>query len=293
MLADVLKKHGHELIETVNGAAAWEALQKPDAPSIAILDWMMPGMDGLEVVRRVRALQSPLPPYLIILTSKGNKPDIVAGLDAGANDFLSKPFDPEELRARIGVGLRLIEMQSELLKTRNALEYEASHDYLTGIFNRRAIESVLYHELSRERRRHDGLAVGIFDIDHFKKINDTYGHAVGDEALCGLVSLVQACLRDYDQIGRFGGEEFLVIASGIKESDALNLFERMRLHIAYSPIPTKAGDIRITVSIGVKIASKTETLDQLVMAADSALYKAKSEGRNRVCLYEQAGETVG
>jgi two-component system, cell cycle response regulator len=284
MLAGVLKEIGYDVVETANGAEAWNELQKTDAPAIAILDWIMPKMDGLEVVRRVRALQSRKPPYLIILTSKGDKADIVTGLNTGANDYLAKPFDQGELRARVEVGRRMIELQRELLETRNALTYEATHDYLTGILNRRAIEAELSRELSRERRRHEGLTVGICDIDLFKKINDTYGHAVGDEALCGFVRLLQNCLRDYDLLGRFGGEEFLVISSAVKDSDAFNLFERIRIYVAYTPIPTMAGDIRITVSIGVKVARKNENMDQLIMAADSALYKAKSEGRDRVCL---------
>lgn len=286
MLAGVLRNIGHEVVETVNGSDAWKELQKPDAPDLAILDWMMPKLDGLEVVRRVRSLQSRRPTYLIIVTSKGDKADIVTGLNTGANDYLAKPFDHGELRARVEVGCRMIELQRELMETRNALAYEAMHDYLTGILNRRAIEAELSRELCRERRRHDGLVIGILDIDHFKKINDTYGHAVGDEAICGLVHLVQNCLRDYDHFGRFGGEEFLVISSGVKESDAPNVFERMRLTVAYNPIPTQAGDIRITVSIGLKIAHKNETLDQLIMAADAALYKAKRDGRNCICLYD-------
>jgi two-component system, cell cycle response regulator len=291
MLASVLKEIGHDVVETANGAEAWNELQKPEAPALAILDWMMPKMDGLEVVRRVRDLQSRKPPYLIILTSKGDKADIVTGLNTGANDYLAKPFDNGELRARVEVGCRMIELQSELLTTRNALAYEATHDYLTGTLNRRAIEAELSRELSRERRRHEGLTVGICDIDFFKKINDTHGHAVGDEALCGFVRLVQNCLRDYDLLGRFGGEEFLVISSAIKDSDAFNLFERIRVYVAYTPIHTIAGDIRITVSIGVKVARKNETIDQLITAADAALYKAKSEGRDRVCL--DGGDSPG
>jgi two-component system, cell cycle response regulator len=285
MLVRVLREIGHDVVETANGAEAWKELQKPDAPLLAILDWMMPKMDGLEVVRKVRALQSRKPPYLIMLTSKGAKADIVTGLDTGANDYLPKPFDQGELRARVEVGCRMLELQSELLDTRSALEYEASHDYLTGTLNRRAIEAELSRELARERRRHDGLAVGICDIDYFKKINDFHGHAVGDEALCGFVRLIQNCLRDYDQLGRYGGEEFLVISTGIKECDVFNLFERMRLYIAYNPIATMAGDLRITVSVGVKFAGRDETLDQLIMAADTALYKAKSDGRDRVCIF--------
>lgn len=285
MLVKVLKKIGHEVVETTDGAEAWKELQKPDAPSLAILDWMMPKMDGLEVVRRVRSLQSQKPPYLIMLTSKADKADIVTGLNTGANDYLPKPFDHGELRARVEVGRRMLELQSELTEARNALAYEASHDYLTGILNRRAIEVELTRELARERRRFEGLAVGICDIDHFKKINDTYGHAVGDEVLCGFVNLLQNCLREYDLLGRYGGEEFLIILSGIRESDVSNLFERMRLYIAYNSIATQSGDVRITVSIGVKVAQKNESLDQLVTDADAALYRAKTEGRDRVCLY--------
>jgi diguanylate cyclase (GGDEF)-like protein len=284
MLSNVLKEIGHEVVETSNGAEAWREFQKPDAPDLAVLDWMMPKMDGLDVVRKVRDLQTQRPPYIIILTSKGEKADIVTGLNAGANDYLAKPFDIGELRARVEVGCRMIELQRELLEARAALAYEAAHDYLTGILNRRAIETEFLHELMRERRRHDGLAVAICDIDHFKNINDTYGHAVGDEVLCGFVRLIQSGLRDYDHLGRFGGEEFLIISSGVKGNDAFELFDRIRLMVAYNSIPTQAGNIRITVSIGVKTVERDETMDQIVTAADSALYKAKSRGRNMVCM---------
>ena len=282
LLSAVLKKNGHEVIETVNGAEAWRVLQEPDPPKVIILDWMMPVMDGLEVLRRIRSMETDLPSYILMLTSKDEKSDVIAGLDAGADDYLTKPFHPGELRARVGVGRRLIEMQAELQKIRNALAHEATHDLLTGTLNRRAIGNALSQALSRFHRSRDGLVIGICDIDHFKDVNDTYGHLVGDEVLCGFVRLLQQHLRDYDQLGRFGGEEFLVIAPGIA-GDGGNLFERLRRTVENSPIPTRAGNIAITISVGVKTVLEDESMDTVLTAADTALYKAKSEGRNRIC----------
>jgi diguanylate cyclase (GGDEF)-like protein len=286
-LAAVLRKMGHEVVETADGPEALNQMSRPDAPLLAVLDWMMPGMDGIELVRKIRDMRSALPPYLILLTSRRATSDIITGLDAGANDYLSKPFNPGELSARVRVGSRMIELQSQLIKTQNALEHEATHDYLTGILNRRAIEGELSRELSRHRRDGMGLVVAICDIDHFKQINDNYGHAVGDEVLCGVVRLMQSCLRDYDRIGRTGGEEFLVISPGIQDVDARGLFERLRMKTEATPIKTGAGEIRITLSIGVKIADNgDDTIEKLTQAADTALYMAKEKGRNRLCVYE-------
>ena len=194
-LAGVLKKSGHEVVETINGAEAWQALQRPDAPGLVILDWMMPEMDGPEVVCRVRALQNDRPPYIIMLTTRGEKADIIAGLDAGANDYLAKPFDLGELRARVEVGLRMVEMQDSLIKSRETMAYQATYDSLTGILNRRAILDQLHKELARTERLGGMLAVGMCDIDHFKDVNDTYGHQTGDEVLCGLVQILDNQLR--------------------------------------------------------------------------------------------------
>jgi two-component system, cell cycle response regulator len=286
LLAAVLKKSGHEVVETTNGVEAWAVLRKPNPPPLVILDWMMPEMDGLEVVRRVRARKTDHPPYVLLLTARVEKSDIITGLDAGADDYLTKPFHHGELRARIGVGRRLIEMQAELLKARNALAHEASHDPLTGVPNRRAIESALSRELSRDRRYHDGLAIGICDIDFFKRVNDTHGHMVGDEVLRGFASLLETHLRDYGQFGRFGGEEFLVIAPKITADGAKSMFERLRATIESTPIQTTIGTVSVTMSVGVKIVHGDETTDQLLAVADLALYMAKKTGRNRVCFSE-------
>jgi diguanylate cyclase (GGDEF)-like protein len=284
VLVGVLRKWGHEVVATLDGAQAWEAMQRPDAPALAILDWMMPGLPGVEVCRRVRGLPSDQPPYLILLTAKGEKADIVAGLEAGADDYLSKPFDPGELRARVDVGRRIIELQARLLEARDALAHEATHDPLTGALNRRAFADVLTRAISEERRHHDGLALGICDLDEFKAVNDTHGHQVGDEVLVGIVRLITGSLRGHDILGRYGGDEFVVLARHARDADAGMLFERLRAAVADHPIPTKAGDVAITLSFGVSGWTEGQTEDELLAAADAALYRAKSAGRNRVDL---------
>jgi len=284
VLTGVLKKCGHEVVTTVDGTEAWEAMRRPDAPTLAILDWVMPGLTGVEACRRIRSLQSNQQPYLIILTSRGEKADIVAGLEAGADDYLAKPFDAGELRARVDVGRRVIELQARLLEAHDALAHEAMHDPLTGALNRRALGEVLSRAISEERRHHDGLALGICDVDEFKKVNDVHGHQVGDEVLCGLVRLLASNLRGHDVLSRHGGDEFVVLAAHVGEADVGILFERTRAAVADNPIPTRAGDLSITVSFGVSTWREGETEDELLAAADSALYRAKSAGRNRVCL---------
>ncbi len=281
MLTAVLRKWNYDPVTTENGAQAWEALQQPGAPKLVLLDWNMPEMDGVEVVRRVRMLVPSEPPYIIILTSDGAKASIVAGLEAGANDYVVKPYDTHELLARIRVGQRMVELQAKLLEARNALAHEAMHDPLTGAANRRAIMETLSREISRTTRQNAGLSIGICDIDHFKKVNDAHGHLVGDEVLCGVVRLLEGSLREYDRVGRWGGEEFLVVAPGSTE-DAARLYERLRAALAGNPIPTQAGELSITVSIGAATWRADESVEELLGAADTALYQAKDRGRNRV-----------
>jgi diguanylate cyclase (GGDEF)-like protein/PAS domain S-box-containing protein len=174
--------------------------------------------------------------------------------------------------------------KEELEQLNEHLEHQATHDPLTGVFNRRAILDALSREISLERRQGQGLAIGIGDIDYFKSVNDTHGHPVGDEVLRGFVLLLKSNLRPYDFLGRFGGEEFLVITPGIKENDVRLVYDRLRAAIANNPIPTKSGELSITLSLGVAPVRGNETMEELLAAADSALYRAKSEGRNRVCL---------
>lgn len=273
MLVGVLEKAGYEPIQAADGADAWQKLQQADGPKLAIIDWMMPEMDGLEVVRRVRKMDALQPPYLIMLTSKDEQADIIAGLDAGADDYLTKPFDAQELRARIRVGMRIIRLQSILAQA-------AQTDSLTGLHNRAGILRTLQHECSRSMR--DGTIVGIamIDIDHFKKINDTYGHPAGDDVLRELAERCETHLRPYDSLGRYGGEEFLAVAPECPPEEGP--WERLRRAVAAEPFETGGGEVEITISVGAAYGYGSADAESLVQAADRALYEAKDSGRNQV-----------
>lgn len=282
MLAGVLKKWGLEPEVVENGRAALEALSAPDAPKIAVLDWNMPELDGAGVCESLRKIETSDPPYLILLTARGDKDDIVRGLDAGANDYISKPFNQDELRARIRVGQRMIDLQGQLNRARDALFHEAFYDALTGVLNRRAILELLQKELARAQRHSQVLVLGMCDLDFFKKINDTYGHQAGDDVLREFAQRLTQNVREYDHIGRYGGEEFLLIAPGCSQGSNV-IFERVRSAVADAPFSTRAGQISVTVSIGTAVQrAGNVSVDDLLARADAALYQAKREGRNRV-----------
>ncbi|MGD9209788.1 MAG: diguanylate cyclase [Desulfobacteraceae bacterium] len=282
MLDGILKKWGFSTILANDGEQAWDLMRSSEAPQIAILDWQMPAMSGVEVCRKLHQLDRPSPPYLILLTSRGEKKDIVTGLEAGANDYISKPYDNEELLARIRVGERMVKLQMELLELNRALLHESMHDPLTGILNRRAIIQTLEKEISRAKRDEKPLSIGLCDIDMFKRINDTYGHNIGDDVLCGFTKLVQNKLRNYDHFGRYGGEEFLIVLPGSTGTKEENLYERICRQISDNEIMTGKGGIAVTVSIGVAAYYGLESLQELLTVADIHLYKAKEHGRNRV-----------
>ncbi|MCK5162437.1 MAG: diguanylate cyclase [Desulfobacula sp.] len=282
ILESVLKKWGFTPVMTCDGKEAWEAMQSEDAPKLAILDWQMPKMNGIEVCQKIRKIDTSDPPYLIVLTSKDEKKDIVKALEAGANDFISKPYDNQELRARINVGKRMVQLQSALGDAYKALKHEAMHDPLTNIFNRRAILELLEKEMARAKREKTGLCIGLCDLDYFKRVNDTYGHQIGDEVLIAFTRFVTEKLRINDHMGRYGGEEFLIVAPGSKEVKQGTMFERICEHVHNSKISFEKENISITVSIGVARYSGAENPDTLLAAADTALYHAKKIGRDQV-----------
>ena len=292
ILTGILKKWDYEVVAAPDGLAAWEIMEQPDCPLLIILDWMMPGLDGLELIRRLRAKFSWQPLYIILLTSKNEKGDILSGLETGANDYIKKPFDSEELYARIRVGQRTIDLQTSLYESQQNLAHLAAHDPLTGILNRRAILEQLSKELARIQRLggrdqdDDGLSVGFFDIDHFKHINDHYSHQVGDEVLRGLVEILSSQMRAYDSFGRLGGDEFLVIAPGLDVSKRKNFFERLKTTIASSGIKTSAGELSVTVSMGVTHVSPENNIDQVLDSADTTMYRAKRDGGNSIVYTE-------
>ncbi len=284
-LVIILKKNGFEVVETKDGREAWEEFIKPDAPQLGIIDWIMPRMDGPELIKRVLGMKAKRPPYLIMLTARNNKADIITGLKAGADDYLPKPFDRDELLARVDVGRRLLKMRHALVESWEALEYQATHDALTGMLNRGAILDLLHKEIARADRKLNSLAVGIFDIDHFKQFNDRFGHQTGDDVIQGFSRVLTESLREYDVVGRLGGEEFLVIAPmrpGVRGSEIRAMFDRLRKIVAEKMIATRNGEMVVTASCGVALATSQATVDRMLDIADTALYRAKSEGRDRV-----------
>jgi two-component system, cell cycle response regulator len=286
MLQAMLEKWGYDVVSVQDGDAAWEKLKSPDAPRIALLDWMMPGQNGVDVCRSLRK-QRPEPyTYILLLTAKDAKESVVEGLESGADDYLTKPFNPQELKARIRVGLRLLDLEDNLVQAREDMRFKATHDTLTGVWNRGAIMETLEREISRSRREGHSLGVLIADLDHFKSVNDTYGHPVGDAVLREVSRRMQLDARSYDVVGRYGGEEVLILLPGCDARALLGKSERMREAIFQQPITTHAGDLKVTMSVGGVTTADWphETPSQILQMVDSALYRAKKEGRNRTIM---------
>lgn len=289
ILEKFLPDWGFQLEIATDGNTAVEMLLAEDSPRLALLDWMLPGLDGPGICRKVRAATGRPYTYLILLTAKSHKQDLVQGLESGADDYLVKPFDAQELRARLRVGSRILQLQKDLLVTQERLHHEASHDALTLISNRRSILQRLDEELARSRRESRPTAVILVDVDNFKQLNDTLGHQAGDVALREVASRLKKTLRSYDVVGRYGGEEFLVLAQNCGEQDALVLGERLRESVAGVPIDLAGAKLYVTISVGVATCGNdglVPTPDLLLSRADEALYSAKNRGRNRVQLFQ-------
>jgi two-component system cell cycle response regulator len=290
ILEATLMKWGYEAVIARNGLEAWRILQEDDAPKLAILDWIMPGMDGPAVCREIRKLEDRPYIYVLLLTSKHRREDVIAGLEAGADDYISKPFDPHELKVRLRAGRRILDLQAELLAARESLRYQATHDGLTGLLNRSATLEALRNELERAARQGTPICLMLVDFDHFKDINDTYGHAAGDAVLWEAARRMRTSVRAYDHVGRYGGEEFLFILPGCDTENARNQAERLKAFITSQPVELPSLAISFTISIGtvVKYNPVLKDLDSLVQAADASLYEAKVQGRNRVVVSESS-----
>jgi len=282
LLEATLVKLGHQVIAVPDGTQATSVLLSDDGPRLAILDWMMPGEDGPSVCRAIRK-KSATYTYIILLTSLNAPADVVNGLESGADDFLSKPFNAGELRARLHSGVRVLELQAGLLDAQRELQWHATRDHLTGIWNRRMILEQLGRELNRASHDRAPLAVALVDLDLFKKINDTYGHAAGDLVLRATAATLRQHMRAYDYVGRYGGEEFLVLLPACDTPAGLTIVERLRAGIASTPVQASNLEVSITVSIGLSSTADVG-LDSalLIAAADAALYRAKAAGRDRV-----------
>jgi diguanylate cyclase (GGDEF)-like protein len=290
MLQSMLEKWGYNAIAVEDGDEAWRELKSPDAPRLALLDWMMPGQNGVDICRNLRK-QRPEPyTYILLLTARDAKESVVEGLESGADDYLTKPFNPQELKARIRVGLRLLELEDNLVQAREMMRFKATHDTLTGVWNRGAILETMEREVWRSRREGISLGVLILDLDHFKSVNDNYGHIAGDSVLREVTRRMQTDVRPYDAVGRYGGEEFLVLLPGCNREVTSVTAERLRKIISDLPIETATGSLKMTTSIGAVATGDwpQNAPSQILQMADSALYRAKNEGRDRTVIAGEA-----
>jgi diguanylate cyclase (GGDEF)-like protein len=290
-LRSLLKKWSYRPVLADNGDEAWRILSGDDPPLICILDWMMPGLDGIDLCKRIRALKREPYTYLILVTGKGRPEDIVLGMGAGADDYVTKRYDHQELEVRVRAGRRVVDLQLELIHTRDRLQYEATHDHLTGHLNRGETLQQLDRELARAKREETEVGVAMIDVDFFKRVNDTHGHGAGDEVLREVARRLKSALRSYDVLGRIGGEEFVAVVPACGPEDLTSVGERLRSVVASTPVVVNEDLVLpVTVSVGLAASVKGEeaTGDKLLMVADAALYRAKRDGRDRVVLAKNA-----
>ncbi len=294
IIATRLRFRGYEVDEAMHGEEALaQVCQNP--PDLILLDVMLPDIDGYEISRRIKG--DDRLPYIpiILVTARDSTQDKITGLDAGADDYLTKPINVPELEARVRSMLRIKRLQDELEDKNRALERLSISDGLTGLFNHRHIHGLLHEEFERVNRTGDSLTVAMFDLDRFKGVNDTYGHQAGDRVLQEFASILRENAREIDRLGRYGGEEFMVMLPETGVEDGAVFVERVRRDVGRHRFDVgKPEPLHLTVSAGVATyPNGVVTPEELVRRADEALYAAKAAGRDRVVRYDQLEEAVG
>ncbi|MFQ5686092.1 MAG: diguanylate cyclase [Candidatus Scalindua sp.] len=286
-LEKFLEDLDYRVISCKGGLEAWDVIQSENAPNLLILDWMMPGMNGMEICRKVRELAKEPYTYILLLTSRGAQEDIVKGMEAGADDYIIKPFNQNELNARLAAGRRIVELNEDLLIMRKNLERQAIYDELTGIYNRYHMIEILEREFSRTLRYQTELSCLLLDLDFFKEVNDTFGHAFGDLVLREFSTCLKQEARKTDIPIRYGGEEFMLLLPNTDIGGALNVAEKIRSACETKKYDDGKNSANVTVSIGIASVKQHKLTDgkELMAFADKALYRAKTEGRNRVEVY--------
>jgi two-component system, cell cycle response regulator len=288
ILQTCLEGWGYQVTVAENGSKAWSILQKEPPPQILLLDWIMPDVTGVELCSRVREQNRVPYQYVLLATANDAKQDLVRGLEAGADDYLTKPFDKRELQARLRAANRILTLQNDSFQAREQLLFQATHDALTGVWNRRAILEALHRELERAARSSETIGVLLIDVDHFKMINDTYGHLLGDDVLREVTKRIRDAARVYDAVGRYGGEEFLVVLPGCSRDWIQEGAERIRSAIDRTPMLFNGAEFSVTVSIGATVTTGDVMTDtEVLAAADIELYRAKRSGRNRMALSDR------
>ena len=282
-LAFLLRRNGFKVELAEDGERAWAILDRHHFPLI-LTDWAMPRVDGLSLCSRIRAAHFSEYTYIILLTGHTEKSEVARGLEAGADDYITKPFDSGELLARLQVGTRILTMQAQMKSQQRQLEELASLDGLTGVLNRRALEDRLHEAHAQARRRFNPLSVALLDLDRFKQINDTHGHQAGDRVLQEIAARVKDVTREYDSVGRYGGEEFMVILTDASSDAAQVAAERIRRKVADAPVEFDGRWIPVTTSIGLATSLEPDEgqVQALIALADAGLYEAKRKGRNRI-----------
>jgi len=232
--------------------------------------------------------------YILLLTARTQKQDLVAGMESGADDYITKPFDAQELKVRLRAGRRILDLQAELVAAREVLREQATHDPLTCLWNRSSIMDILTRELAKAEREASSVGVIMADLDHFKEINDTFGHLAGDAVLSEAAKRMQASMRSYDAVGRYGGDEFLIVLPGSTNSTAVHLAERLRSALSREPVRLAESSVAFTISLGVSKSIPGEGMspELVIRAADEALYRSKELGRNRVEWAEPVEELI-
>lgn len=287
MLEKVFHGHGYEVVSAADGAVAWQILEEADHPHLLVLDWMMPGFTGVEIMQRLRERPDGHTYYIIILTSLDTPADVSFALDGGSDDFVSKPYHADALRSRANVGKRIVNLYEKLSEKMRLLEeahatisHLAATDELTGLYNRRFFNDHFSKSLSASRRYDFPLSVIMADIDKFKAVNDTYGHAAGDTVLKAFAEILRNMARTEDISARWGGEEFIILLAHTSCTGATVVAERLRRTVESECL--RVTSIAVTVSLGVAELKEGEDGEALIKRADNALYRAKEEGRNRV-----------
>lgn len=283
-----LSKAGFEVVTATNGSQALDLFDQQFFP-IVLTDWMMPLIDGPQLCRLIREKKTDGYVFIVLITARGSKNDIVSGLESGADDYLTKPIHPAELVARINTGIRILKLEKSLIKANKEIRLLSITDPLTGCYNRGYLNERFPQELSRSQRYSHPLSVILADIDHFKQINDTYGHQAGDEVLKAFTqSLKDQIRKKIDWIVRYGGEEFLIVLPETGCEGSISMAERLRAAVSERPIEVCGTSLNITASFGGACALLNRkqkwdiSMEELINQADAQLYRCKNDGRNRV-----------
>jgi two-component system cell cycle response regulator len=287
MVVQTLAQMGFRDVETAeNTEQAHFLLRQNDGPDMAIIDFNLPGENIVRLCEKIRYLENRPYVYTILLATEPNMPSVWDSVEVGADDYLIKPLEHRELVVRLRAAKRIFDLQAELITAHKAVEFQVAHDSLTHLLSREAILDLLTRQLARSKREATPLGLAMADIDHFKQVNDRHGHLVGDAVLREVAVRMQNSLRIYDGIGRYGGEEFLIVMPGCKMENALMVTERIRSSLCETPVDVPDMDLQLNLSVSIGLTAmeipRVLSQEDMIRVADTALYDAKKEGRNRI-----------